>query len=175
MKKTNVLVLSAVFLLGTAVGAVAAKKGIDSSLYTGKDKKEAANALLGVAKTQAGKGSWERLGVARVYYLGGNKEEGQKIIDEVTSKKPEASDWIRVGRIYYQAGEWDKAKEAFETTLKMAPKDAPWLAEIGSYYNLQGDRGKAEEYFARSFAIESDEVWSTADVAGSYVGVVPVR
>lgn len=57
----------------------------------------------------------------------------------------------------------------------MTRKDAPWLAEIGAYYNLNGDRAKAEEYFARSLALESDEVWSTADMAGSYVGVVPAR
>lgn len=172
----KVLALVVVFCLGAVAGAFAAKKGLDSSLFAGKDKKAAAKALLDVAMTQAGKGSWEKLGVARVHYLSGDKATGQKIIDEVTSsKKAETSDWIRVGRIYYQAGDWDKAKDAFDRVLAKSPKDAPWLAEIGAYYNLKGDRAKAEEYFARSLEVDSGEVWNTADMAGSYIGVTPVR
>lgn len=175
MKRSPVFVMFVLFTLGVAVGAWAAKKGIDSSLFAGKEKKDAAASLLEVAKRQAGKGSWENIGVGRVYYLSGQHAEGQAIFDAVTSKKPEAGDWIRIGRVYYQAGEWEKAKSAFDKALKMAPKDAPWLAEVGAYYNLQGDRATAEEMFARSLSYESDEVWNTADMAGSYVGVVPVR
>lgn len=175
MNRKTLLVMSLVFVLGVSVGAWAAKKGISSSLYVGKSKKEAAASLLEVARRQAGKGSWENIGVARIYYLGGMKGEGQAIIDSVTAKKPEGGDWMRIGRIYYAAGEWSKAKAAFDTALKLEPKDAPWLAEVGAYYNLQGDRKTAEEMFARSFSLEPDEVWNTADIAGSYIGVTPDR
>lgn len=171
MMKTRTFTLLTMFILGIAVGVFAAKK-VDTTLYMGKDKKEASKSLLELAKKQAGKGSWENIAVGRVYYLGGMKPEGQAIFDSVTSRKPEGGDWMRIGRVYYDAGEWDKAKEAFDKTLKMDPKDAPWLAEIGGYYNLKGDRTKAEELFTRSFSHES-EIWNTVHMAGSYVGVPP--
>lgn len=167
------LTLSLVFMVGIAVGAFAAKKGIDSSLYKGKEPAAAADGLLAIAKMQAGNGSWERIALGRVYYLSNRKAEGQAIFDSVTSKKPEGSDWIRLGRIYVEAGEWDKARGAFDKALAASPKDAPWMAEIGAFYNLKGDRAKAEEYFEKSFSLESDEFWSTINVAGSYVGVRP--
>ena len=173
MKKTGLL-MAGVFVLGSVVGAVAAKKGIDPSVYTGKDKKVAAKALLELARVQAGKGSWERLGVGRVYNLGGMKAEVQAIFDEV-AKKGEGGDWVRIGRVYYEAGEWDKAKEAFDKALTMEPKDAPWLSEVGSYYIMKGDRAKGEEMIARSFKIEPSELWSTLDAAGAYLGIRPLR
>ena len=164
-----------VFALGIAFGALAARKtGIDPSTYQGKDKKEAAKALLQLAHVQAGKGSWERIAVGRAYYLGGMKSEGQAIFDNVTSgKKVEGSDWIRIGRVYYEAGEWTKAKEAFDRALAKSPDDAPWLAEVGGYYLLKGERAKAEELFDRSLKIESGEVWNTVNIAGAYAGVTP--
>ena len=128
MKRTFALVV--VFLVGVTAGAFAAKKGIDSSLFAGKKPKEAADALLVVAKEQAGKGSWERIALARVYYLSGRKAEAEAIFGEVTAKKPEGSDWLRIGRVYYEAGEWDKAKGAFDKALALSPKDAPWLGEF---------------------------------------------
>lgn len=175
MKVRSFVIVSLVFLLGVTAG-FAAKKGIDSATYSGKSKQEAAKALLEIAKQQAGKGSWERLGVARAYYLGGMKSEGQAIIDSITSnKKVEGSDWLRIGRIYYTANEWDKAKAAFEKAIQLDGKQDKWLAEIGSYYLLKGDRAKAEELFNRSFAIESGEVWNTANIAGAYLGVQPIE
>ena len=171
MKPT--LAFALVFMLGLGAGAFAAKKGIDSSLFMGKEPGAAADALLEVAKVQAGKGSWERIALARVYYLSDRKAEGQSILDAVTAKDPEGSDWLRIGRVYLEAGEWDKARSAFDKALALSPKDGPWMAEIGGHYNLKGDRARAEEYFAKSFAQDSDEFWSTINVAGSYVGVKP--
>lgn len=175
MKVRSVVTVSLVFLLGVSAG-FAAKKGLDASLYSGKSKQEAAKALLEVAKVQAGKGSWERLGVARAYYLGGMKAEGQAIIDSITSgKKAEGSDWLRVGKIYYSANEWDKAKAAFDKAIQLDPKQDKWLAEIGSYYLLKGDREKAEELFGRSLAVETGELWNTVNMAGAYLGVQPME
>lgn len=171
MKVRSIAVTIVIFALGVAVGFAA--KRIDPGTYRGKSNTEAARALLEVAKQQAGKGSWERIGVGRVYYLGGMKPEGQAIFDSVTAKKPEAGDWFRIGRVYYQAGEWDRAKEAFDKALKMEPNNEKDLAEVGAYYMLQGDRAKAEEYFDRSFRAESGEVWATVAMAGSYLKVPP--
>jgi tetratricopeptide (TPR) repeat protein len=173
MKTKTTLTMITVFTLGIAVGAFAAKKGFDSALYRGQDKKEAGKALLEMAKKQAGKGSWERIGVGRVYYLGGMKAEGQAIFDEVTAKKPEPTDWWRIGRVYWEAGEWDNARAAFEKSLAKNPNDDKGLAELGSYYLLKGDREKAEELFDKSFSIEQSEVWNTGMIAGAYLGVKP--
>ena len=171
MRQRNAVMIAVVFVLGIAVGAFAAKKGVDKMLYSGKDKKEAAAALLDLATSQAGKGSWENIAVGRVHYLGGDKAAGQAIFDGI--KKKEGSDWMRIGRIYVEAKEWDKAKEAFDQALQLEKKDAPWLAEVGGYYNMHGEREAAEEMFDRSFSIESKEFWSTINIAGSYVGVKP--
>lgn len=167
------MTLAVVFVFGIAIGAYGAKKGFDSSIYRGKDKKEAGKALLVLAEKQAGKGSWERIGVGRVYYLGGMKAEGQRIFDDVTAKKPEPTDWWRIGRVYWEAGEWDKAREAFEKSLARNASDDKGLAELGAYYLLKGDREKAEELFDRSMSLESGEVWNTSMIAGGYLGVRP--
>jgi tetratricopeptide (TPR) repeat protein len=172
MNRKTILTLAVVFTLGLTAGAFG-KKAFDTSLYRGKDKKEAGKALLELARQQAGKGSWERIGVGRVYYLGGMKSEGQAIFDEVTAKKPEPTDWWRIGRVYWEAGEWDKARAAFEKSLAKNPNDDKGLAELGAYYLLKGDRAKAEEMFDKSFNIESGEVWNTGMVAGAYLGVHP--
>jgi tetratricopeptide (TPR) repeat protein len=174
MKKGSMSVIAVTFLLGAAVGAWAAKKTIDPGAYTGKPPKEAAAALLAIAKQQAGDGSWENIFVGRAHYLAGQKAEGQAIFDAVTGgRKVEAGDWFRIGKVYFEAGEWDKARAAFDEVLKRKPNDEDWLAEIGAYYNLKGDRAKAEELFGRSFKEDSDNVYNTAKAAGSYVGVVP--
>ncbi len=175
MRTKSIVATALVFALGIAAGVFARGKGIDPSTYRGKSKQEAAKALLALARAQAGKGSWENIAVGRVLYAGGMKDEGRAVFDSVTSKKPEPSDWMRIGRAYYDAGEWDAAKAAFEKAVPMKSKDAAWLAEVGAYYNLKGDREKAEQLFERSLAIESGEVWHTTNIAGSYVGVEPLR
>ncbi|HEX8620271.1 MAG TPA: tetratricopeptide repeat protein [Thermoanaerobaculia bacterium] len=175
MTKKFSLALSLVFTFGIAVGAMAARKGVDTSMFKSKPKKEAAQALLALAKTQAGKGSWERIAVGRVYYLGGMKAEGQAIFDGVTAKKPESSDWFRIGRVYREAGEWTKAQEAFDKAMKMEPNEAKWLAEVGAYYLAKGDRDKAEQYFDQSFRAADDEVWCTVNMAAGYLGVEPLQ
>jgi tetratricopeptide (TPR) repeat protein len=176
MNTKRTFALAVTFLLGTVVGAAAARKmAIDPVLYLGKDKKEAGTALLREARElAASEGSWEKISVGRAYYLGGMKAEGQAIFDEVTgNQKAEGGDWIRVGRVYYEAGDWDKAKAAFEKAMALEPNDAPWMAEIGAYYNVKGERARAEELFGKSFELEPGEVWSTTKAAGSYLGVAP--
>lgn len=169
MKLRRTLVAVVVFILGIAVGYAART---NPSVYRGKSKDEAGKALLQEARRQAGKGSWERIAVGRVYYLAGMKPEGQAIFDEVLSKKPESSDYFRVARVYREAGEWTKAKELFDKYVKLNPKDDKGLAEVGAYYLLNGDREAAEELFDRSFKLES-EMWATVSAAAAYLGVEP--
>ena len=159
--------------LGAVLGvAVAKKKSVDPDLYEGKSPEAAAEALLMVAQEKAKDGSWENIHLARAYYLSGQKDKGESIIEGVLQNDSKAGEWIRIGRVYYQAGEWDKAEESFEKVLSMAPKDEDWLAEIGAYYNLQGDRERAEELFGRSFELGS-YLNNTLTIAGSYIGVEP--
>jgi tetratricopeptide (TPR) repeat protein len=169
--KTRLTILALLlFVFGVAVG-YAAKKA-DPSAYRSKSKQEAARALLEVAKVQAGKGSWERIAVGRVYYLGGMKSDGQAIFDTIMARKPESSDLFRIARVYREAGEWSKAKELFDRYVKANPKDDKGLAEVGAYYLMNGDRAGAEDLFDKSFKLES-ELWATVAAAGSYVGVAP--
>lgn len=171
MKSRLMTVAVLALLVGVAIGYAAARKA-DPAMYRSKDKKEAAKALLEIAKVQAGKGSWERIAVGRAYYLGGMKSEGQAIFDDVMAKKPESSDIFRIARVYREAGEWPKAKELFDRYVKQNPKDDKGLAEVGAYYMLNGDRATAEDLFDKSFKLES-ELWSTVSAAGSYLGVTP--
>lgn len=170
MKIFSMAVAAALFVMAAPAGFAAQK--VAPSQYHDKDKQDAAHALLEVAKAQAGKGSWERIAVARIYYLGGFKPQGQAIFDEVLANDPEGTDLFRIARIYRQAGEWERAKALFERALSENPKDSQGTAELGAYYLLAGDRAAAEVLFDRSFKRE-DELWSTVAAAGGYLGVEP--
>jgi tetratricopeptide (TPR) repeat protein len=174
MTRTRGVLVVAAFVAGVAAG-VAAKSGdkVDPSMYVGKSPKEAALALLPVALNQAGNGSWENIAIGRVYYLMGDKADGQAIFDKVIARKIKKDDWMRMGRVYIEAKEWDKAKAAFDKALALDPKDEGNLIEVGGFYNLHGERAKAEELFTKAFARKPDEIWYTVNAAGSYVGVKP--
>ena len=171
MKSRYGLIGVLLVLVGVGIGYAAARK-VEPAVYRSKSKTEAGKALLEQAKIQAGRGSWERIAVGRVYYLAGMKSEGQAIFDQVLGKKPESSDLFRVARVYREAGEWKKAKELFDRYVQSNPKDDKGLAEVGSYYLLNGDRATAEDLFERSFKLEV-EMWSTVSAAGAYLGVKP--
>lgn len=167
------LLAGVIFLLGAAVGFAAAKMKAAPGMFSGKPPQEAAQSLLQAAETLAEKGSWELIFVGRTHYLAGHKAEGQALFDRALGPKAEAGDYVRVARVYWDAGEWDKARPLFDKVVGLSPKDADWLAEIGSYYNLKGDRAHAEELFARSLAEDAANVYNTAKMGGSYVGVAP--
>ncbi|MCD4749566.1 MAG: tetratricopeptide repeat protein [Thermoanaerobaculales bacterium] len=175
MKRKFVVVFISVISVVAFAGSDAWAKKPEShpGLYEGKAPRVAADALGDIGLGQAGKGTWQRIRVGRVFYLSGQKEKGQAIFDAILGAKPDAGDWIRIGRVYYEAGEWAEAREIFERVLDLKPNDADWLAEIGAYFNLQGDRERAEELFRRSFDDEPSNHRNTAYVAGSYVGIVP--
>jgi|WetSurMetagenome_2_1015567.scaffolds.fasta_scaffold23987_4 tetratricopeptide (TPR) repeat protein len=164
----------AVFAVGVCVGAIWGRGAkVLPTLYEGKPAKDAGQALLDAAEAQAGGGSWELLGVGRVYYLSGDKAKGQRIFDLVIGTKPQKSDYERLAKVYLEAGEWAKAAPLLEKVLVLDPKDDSALAEAGAFYNLNGDRAKAESLFRQSFDRNPGNVWNTLAAAGSYLGVKP--
>jgi tetratricopeptide (TPR) repeat protein len=159
---------------GIGIGIVASKEkppGIDA--MRGKPPAEAAAAALQEAEKLAGKGSWELLGVARVYYLSGDKAKGQAMIDRVMSGKTNGSDWQRIGLIYADAGENAKAEPYFQRVIAADPKDDTGEAEIGAWYIRTGQREKGEELLAKALAKNPDEVWHYVRAGEAYLGVSP--
>ena len=159
------------FVAGIGIGIAAPE--LAPSLYRDKPAPEAARELLDVALKQAGKGSWERIAVGRIHYLGGQKAQGQAIFDAILAGKHADSDEYRIARVYREAGEWNKAKPIFDRFLAANPEDEKGLAEVGAFYLLNGDRETAERLFDRSFKISDEEVWSSLSAAGAYLGVAP--
>ena len=162
-----------VFVTGLSLGLFAKGKGLDPSTWSGREPGEAASVLLDLAIAEAGGGSWERIAVGRIHYLSGNTAEAEAIFSGYTGPKAEASDLIRIARVYVKAGDWEKARPLADRVVELAPDDRDWLVEVGAYYNLNGDRARAEELFARGFAKKAD-MWALLDAAGSYLEV-PVQ
>jgi tetratricopeptide (TPR) repeat protein len=179
MKKGLVVAVCAGCLaLGVGIGVFARSKAESypgMAVMTGKSAKEAGLAALQEAEMLAGHGSWELLGVARVYYLSGDKAKGQEIIDRVNSSKPENSDLQRIGQIYAEAGENAKAEGYFDRALANDPKDDTGRAEVGAWYIRQGQRSKGEELFSQAFAKHPDEVWHYLKAAEAFLGVPPQK
>lgn len=174
MKKMAVVALAATCLtLGIGVGYAAKAKGPGMSLVTGKPAKEAGLAALQEAETLAGSGSWELIGVARVYYLSGDKAKGQALLDKVMSGKTQASDWQRIGMLYAEAGENAKAEEYFLKALADGPKDDTGQAEVGAWYIRTGQRQKGEELLAKALARNPDELWHYVRTAEAFLNVAP--
>ncbi len=171
MKNAIAAALAAsLFVAGAGIGYAAQK--VASPVFHGKSKDDAARALLDVARMQAKDGSWERIAIARVLYLGGHKAEGQAMLDAMLAGEHEDSDEFRIARLYREAGEWAKAKPLFDRFVANNPKDEKGLAEVGAYYLLAGDRETAERLFDRSFGVAA-EFWATVGAAGAYLGVTP--
>ena len=111
------------------------------------------------------------ISVGRVYYLFGDKTHGQALFDRVTSGKPEASDWQRIGEVYAQAGETERAMDCFQQTLADHPKDDTGHAEIGAWYIRIGQREKGEELLAEALSRAPDEVWHYVRAAEALLDV----
>jgi len=166
---TGVLVgVLAGMLLGASLHAA-----MEVPVFKGKEPKDAAEALLRAGLESARNGSWERIAVGAVYYEGGDRARGQEIIDGVLNGKPEYTDFQRVARLYAELGEWDKAKPLYDRAIATKVYKANLLAEAGAYYNLNGDRARAEELFTQAFAAESNNPWAYSMAAASYLGKNP--
>ena len=171
MKQGHVLTVAAVcLLLGFSLGLSAKDNPAGGiGLFRGKPPQEAAQAALVEAERLAEGGSWELIGVGRVHYLSGDKAKGQALFDRVTGRKPEPSDWQRIGEVYAEAGENDKAEACFQKSLR--PKDDTGQSEIGAWYVRIGQREKGEELFAKALARNHDDMWHYVRAAEAYLGV----
>lgn len=163
-------------LFGVGVGFAAKEKSPGVDPMRGKPAKEAGLAALQQAETLAGQGSWELLGVARVYYLSGDRARGQALIDRVLSKA-ESSDWQRAGDIYAEAGETASAEQLFQKVLAAdkKQKDDTGRAEIGAWYIRVGQRDKGEELLSEAMTRNPKETWHYVRAAEAYLGVPPGR
>ncbi len=174
MKNMTVAFIAAACLtLGAGAGYAKKAKGPGMTLIAGKEAKEAAYASLQEAERLAGKGTWELLGVARVYYLAGDKEKGQALIDRVLSGKNERGDWHRIARIYAAAGDNARAEEYFRKSLDADPDDDSGHAEVGAWYIRNGQREKGEALLANAFARNDDELWHYVRAAEGLLNVQP--
>jgi len=161
------------FVLGAA-SAIAAKKAFDpKAYYEGMDAPAAVEALLARAEVLAEGGSWERIAIARVRYLSGDKPKGQAMIDGVLKGKVATSDLYRIATIYALAEEWDKAKPLFEKAIAADPADDRSVMEAACWFNLNGDRVRAEQLFRAAYDESPDEVWHYIAAAGSFAGLKP--
>jgi len=172
MRTLAVSILAAASLsAGIGIGYAAKVKGPGMALMTGKSAKEAGLAALQYAESMPKLGSWELIGIARVYYLSGDKAKGQALLDQVLTHKPESSDYHRIARLYAEAGEQAKAEELFLKTLD-ADDDSGQL-EIGAWLIRSGQREKGEALLAKAFANNPDEFWHYVHSAEAYLGLAP--
>jgi Tfp pilus assembly protein PilF len=175
MKNKSIAALAVGCLtLGAGMGYAAKIKGPGMELVVGKPAKEAGLAALTEAERLAGEGSWELLGVARVYYLSGDKTKGQALIDKVLSgDEVGSSDWHRIAQLYAEAGENSKAEVYFQKALVAEPKDDSGQAEVGAWYIRTGQREKGEELLAKAFAKNPGELWHYVRTAEAFLNVAP--
>ena len=158
---------------GTLAGYVAKETGGGVAVFKGKPAREGAYAALAEAEKLAGKGSWELIGVGRVYYLSGDKTNGQAIFDRVLGAKPETSDYKRIGDVYAEAHENDKADEYYQKVLAADSKgkDDTAAAEIGAYYIRTDRRDKGEELLAKALGRNPGENWHYVRAAEALLDV----
>ena len=174
MQRMTVVCLAiACLAIGTVVGYAAKANGGGVAVFKGKPANDGAYAALAEAEKLAGNGSWELIGVGRVYYLSGDKAKGQAIFDRVLNAKPVTSDYERLADVYADAKENDKADEYYQKVLAADPKgkDDTATAQIGAYYISTGRRDKGEELFAKALGKNPNELWHYVRAAEGLLGV----
>lgn len=171
----SIPLVTVTLLIGFGLGTLTAQKKmpVTPSVWEGKTPEEAAAAILEISATLAGTGSWENIHFGRVYYLSGDQTKGEEIFNRYNGPGAKASDLIRIARVYAQAGDWDKAAPLYDRVVELKPSDSDWLAEAGAWFNLNGDRERAEELFTLSFAKSDKGFKNSLTAAGSYIGVEP--
>ena len=171
MKKEIIGIAASCLLVGSIIGSAA---GGGVAVFMGKPAKEGAYAALAEAETLSGSGSWELIGVGRVYYLSGDKAKGQAIFDRVLgSKKVAPSDWQRIGEVYAEADENARAEELFNRVLAANAKDDTGQAEIGAWYIRIGQREKGEELLAKALGRKPNDNWHYVRAAEALLNIRP--
>ena len=175
MTRKNALYVVLAFVLGATTVLVAKTKLVfdPNAYYAGKDSKTASASLLAEAEKLAGQDTWQRIGVGRVAYASGDKEKGDAIFDSVLADKIGKGDLYRIATAYAIGKNWGKAKPLFERAIAMDPDDDTGIMKAACWFNLNGERERAEALFGLAFAKNPDAVWHYTLAAGSYVGVQP--
>jgi len=176
MSRTNALYALCAFALGATTVLVAKTKVTfdPKAYYAGNEPQAASAALLAEAEKLSGQDTWERIAVGRVYYLSGDKTKGEALFQSVLGGgKVGKGDLYRIATAYAVAKNWDKAKPLFERVIAMDPGDDTGIMKAACWYNLNGDRKRAEELFDSAFGKNPDDARHYALAAGSYVGVEP--
>ena len=175
MNRSNVLYAVCAFVLGATTVLVAKTKVTfdPKAYYEGHDAKAASASLLTEGETLAGDDTWERIGVGRVAYLSGDKAKGEAIWKSVLDGKLGKTDLYRIATAYAVAKDWNKAKPLFEKAIAMDLGDDSSILKAGCWFNLNGDRKRAEELFEIAMAKNADHAWHYILSAGSYKGVEP--
>jgi tetratricopeptide (TPR) repeat protein len=175
-RKTALYVLISFALGATTVLVAKTPKVIfdPKAYYAGAERKAAAAALLAQGEKLAKDDSWERIGVGRVAYMSGDKPRGEAIFKSILdSPKVAKSDLYRIAVTYATNQEWSKAKPLFEKAVAMDKDDDTQMLKVGCWFNVNGDRARAEEMFDAAFAHSPEETWHYILAAGSYEGIEP--
>ncbi len=176
MTRSNIVYAMSAFILGAATVLVAKTKvTFDPNAYfAGADPRAASAALLAEGEKLAGDDSWQRIGVGRVRYLSGDKTKGEALFDGVLGdKKLGKNDLYRIATSYAVAKDWSKAKPLFERAIAMDMDDDSGIMKAACWFNLNGDRARAEELFKVALGKNPDHAWHYILAGGSYVGVEP--
>jgi tetratricopeptide (TPR) repeat protein len=176
MTRSNVLCAVFAFVLGATTVLVAKTKITfdPKDYYVAKEPKAASAALLAGAEKLAGDDTWQRIGVGRVAYLSGDKQKAETLFGSVLSNpKLGKSDVYRIATAYAAGKNWEKAKPLFERAIAMDPTDDSGILKAACWFNLNGERARAEELFGKALGKSPDDVWHYILSAGSYVGVEP--
>lgn len=175
MTVRNALSLLAAFALGATTVLVAKTKVTfdPKAFYAGHAPKEASALLLAEGEKVAGDDTWERIGVGRVAYVSGDKQKGEALFNAVMSGKHGKNDLYRIATAYAAAKSWDKAKPLFEKAIAMDAGDDSGIMKAGCWFNLNGDRARAEELFGMAFDHAPDHAWHYILASASYRGIEP--
>lgn len=90
-----------------------------------------------------------RLGVARVEYSTGHKQEAEKILVATTKKFPNAANaWVELGRVYSSQEKWEQAVASFRSAVKTDSSDRLANYELGVALARSGELEDAHRYLA---------------------------
>ena len=130
----NRVVISLALLLfaGTSSVCIAKKKGkneinpesVYPPMFVNQSNEEAVNRLMEVATRLAGNNPARNVELTRIYYLGGQPELGQQLLDSLLVDTADAKTWLSAGKLFYYNGETERALAALDQA-------ATRLLEIG--------------------------------------------
>jgi tetratricopeptide (TPR) repeat protein len=175
MTRSNAAYALAAFLLGATTVLVAKTNTVfdPNAFYAGADAKTAAAKLLAEGERLAADDTYQRIGVGRVAYMSGDKQKGEQIFESVMAGKHGKNDLYRIATAYAAAKKWDKAKPLFEKAIAMDAGDDSGIMKAACWFNVNGERARAEELFKMAFDHEPDHAWHYILAGGSYRGVDP--